>query len=158
VIIPAYNEEDALPAVLVEVRRDLPDMDVLVVDDGSTDDTRHVAREAGARVIALPFNLGVGGALRTGFRYACDHGYERAVQIDADGQHEAASVRLLLAGLDDDAADLVIGNRFAAGEKRMMPTRAVASQASILRNRTAAKPWWIQEGAGVTTSSPSTSS
>jgi glycosyltransferase involved in cell wall biosynthesis len=115
VIIPAYNEEDALPSVLVEVRRDLPEMDVLVVDDGSTDETRRVAREAGAQVIALPFNLGVGGALRTGFRYACEHGYERAVQIDADGQHEAASVRLLLAGLDDDAADLVIGNRFAAG-------------------------------------------
>ena len=114
IIIPAYNEEDALPAVLVEVRRDLPDLDVLVVDDGSTDDTRRVAREAGAQVIALPFNLGVGGALRTGFRYACENGYERAIQLDADGQHEPAAVRQLLAGLDDDV-DLVIGNRFAPG-------------------------------------------
>ena len=114
IIIPAYNEEDALPAVLVEVRRDLPDLDVLVVDDGSTDDTCRVARAAGAQVIALPFNLGVGGALRTGFRYACDNGYERAIQLDADGQHEPAAVRQLLAGLDDDV-DLVIGNRFAPG-------------------------------------------
>ncbi len=113
-IIPAYNEEAALPAVLAEVGRELPDLDVLVVDDGSTDDTYRVALDAGAHVLTLPFNLGVGGALRTGFRYACDHGYERAIQLDADGQHEAAAVRQLLTGLDDDA-DLVIGNRFAPG-------------------------------------------
>jgi len=114
VIIPAYNEESALPAVLVEVRNELPDVDVLVVDDGSTDGTYRVARASGALAISLPFNLGVGGALRVGFRYAHDNGYERAVQLDADGQHEPAAVRELLAGLDDDI-DLVIGNRFAPG-------------------------------------------
>jgi glycosyltransferase involved in cell wall biosynthesis len=114
VIIPAFNEEDALPAVLAEVQTELPDLDVLVVDDGSTDGTYRAARDAGANVLSLPFNLGVGGALRTGFRYACDHGYERAIQIDADGQHEPAAVRQLLACLDDDV-DMVIGNRFAPG-------------------------------------------
>jgi glycosyltransferase involved in cell wall biosynthesis len=114
VILPAYNEEKPLPAVLHELARWCPDLDVLVVDDGSRDNTAAVAREAGVAVARLPFNLGVGGALQTGFRYAVDHGYQRAIQFDADGQHDATQVPVLLKALDE-GADLVIGSRFAEG-------------------------------------------
>jgi glycosyltransferase involved in cell wall biosynthesis len=113
VIIPAWNEEAPLPGVLAELHRSLPDGDVLVVSDGSTDRTAEVARLAGAAVVELPFNLGIGGALRTGFLYAVRHGYQRAVQFDADGQHDSSQVPVLLEALDA-GADLVIGSRFAA--------------------------------------------
>jgi glycosyltransferase involved in cell wall biosynthesis len=111
VILPAYNEEAALPAVLAGLRARFPGFDLVVVDDGSADRTSEVARLGGAAVVTLPFNLGVGGALRTGFRYAVRNGYQRAVQLDADGQHDAGQVDALLAALGD--ADLVIGSRFA---------------------------------------------
>lgn len=90
-----------------------PDHDVVVVDDGSTDATAAVAAAAGVAVLRLPYNLGIGGALRTGFRYAVENGYDAAVQLDADGQHEPAMIDVLLAGLAD--ADVVIGSRFASG-------------------------------------------
>lgn len=112
VIIPAYNEEEPLPRVLDELRAVQPSLDVLVVDDGSTDKTADLARAAGVHVVELPFNLGIGGALRTAFRYAARHGYERGVQFDADGQHDPHAISDLLAGLDE-GADLVIGSRFA---------------------------------------------
>lgn len=112
VVIPAFNEESALPAVLEELRAAVPDHDVLVVDDGSIDDTAGVARRAGVRVARLPFNLGIGGALRTGFRYATTHGYERVVQFDADGQHDAGAIIHLHEALDR-GADMVVGSRFA---------------------------------------------
>jgi glycosyltransferase involved in cell wall biosynthesis len=112
VIIPAYNEEDALPGVLKELRTVHPDLDVLVVSDGSSDATAAVAREAGVTVLELPYNLGIGGALRTGFLYAVREGYDRAVQFDADGQHDPNHIDTLLAGLDS-GADMVIGSRFA---------------------------------------------
>jgi glycosyltransferase involved in cell wall biosynthesis len=114
VIIPAYNEEDSLPGVLKELAEQTPEHDVLVVSDGSTDRTADVARDAGASVAVLPFNLGIGGALRTGFAFAVRNGYERAVQFDADGQHDPLAVRLLLDRLDA-GADMVIGSRFAEG-------------------------------------------
>jgi glycosyltransferase involved in cell wall biosynthesis len=115
VILPALNEQEALSAVLQELALTCPDLDVLVVDDGSTDATAEVARAEGVPVAVLPFNLGVGGALQTGFRYAVAHGYERAVQFDADGQHDPAQVPALLAALEE-GADLVIGSRFNAPE------------------------------------------
>jgi glycosyltransferase involved in cell wall biosynthesis len=114
VIIPAYNEEDSLPGVLKELAEQTPEHDVLVVSDGSTDRTADVARDAGASVAVLPFNLGIGAALRTGFAFAVRNGYERAVQFDADGQHDPLAVRLLLDRLDA-GADMVIGSRFAEG-------------------------------------------
>ncbi|MCU1461338.1 MAG: glycosyltransferase family 2 protein [Acidimicrobiales bacterium] len=112
VIIPALNEEDALPGVLADLAAVCPDLDVLVVDDGSRDRTAEVARAAGVLVAPLPYNLGIGGALRTGFRYALRAGYERAVQFDADGQHDPSEIAKLLALLDD-GADMAIGSRFA---------------------------------------------
>ena len=112
VIVPALNEEASLPGVLRELAAHVPEAKVLVVDDGSSDDTAVVAREAGAMVAQLPFNLGVGGALRTGFRYAVRHGFDRAVQLDGDGQHDPAEIPILLAALDE-GADMVVGSRFA---------------------------------------------
>jgi len=114
VIIPAYNEEASLPAVLKELAEQTPEYDVLVVSDGSTDRTAEISREAGAHVAVLPFNLGIGGALRTGFSFAVRNGYERAAQFDADGQHDPLALDALLAGIDA-GADMVIGSRFTTG-------------------------------------------
>lgn len=111
VVMPAFNEEEAVGAVVREVLARLPGISVLVVDDGSSDSTRLVAADAGAVVAVLPFNLGVGGAMRTGFRYALEHGFRNVVQVDADGQHDPSEVPALLAGLE--SADLVLGARFA---------------------------------------------
>ena len=112
VIIPAYNEEEALPGTLAELHAVHPDLDIVVVSDGSSDRTAEVARDHGAVVLELPFNLGIGGALRAGFLYAVRNGYQRAVQFDADGQHDPHGIGLLLAALDG-GADMVVGSRFA---------------------------------------------
>jgi glycosyltransferase involved in cell wall biosynthesis len=109
--MPAYNEQEAIGDVIGEVRRTLPSVDCLVVNDGSTDDTAAVARAAGATVADLAVNLGVGGAMRVGFKYALAHGYDVVVQIDADGQHDPSAVPKLIAELAN--ADVVIGARFA---------------------------------------------
>lgn len=114
IIVPAFNEEAALPETLAELRLVRPDAEVAVVDDGSRDSTAEVARAGGAHVLPLPFNVGVGGAVRTGLRCASEGGYDRAVVVDADGQHDPAGITRLLDALDD-GADLVIGSRFAPG-------------------------------------------
>lgn len=111
VIIPAWNEAETIAAVIGRVHITLPDADVLVVNDGSRDQTAQIAQAAGAMVASIPFNMGVGAAMRTGLRFAKDHGYRAAAQIDADGQHDPAHLPELLAKLDE--ADLVIGARFA---------------------------------------------
>lgn len=111
IVLPALNEEGAVGNVVREVYAKLPGVHCLVVDDGSTDATAGVARAAGATVAALPFNLGVGGAMRVGFKYALEHGYENVVQVDSDGQHDPAGVVALVAELEH--SDLVMGARFA---------------------------------------------
>jgi len=111
IVMPAFNEEASVGAVVREVFAALPGVAVLVVDDGSTDDTTEEARAAGALVATLPFNLGVGGAMRTGFKYALANGFDNVVQIDSDGQHDPASVPRMLSELA--SADMVIGARFA---------------------------------------------
>ncbi|EME51385.1 glycosyl transferase [Amycolatopsis decaplanina DSM 44594] len=111
IVMPALNEQASVGAVISQVKQSLPGMDVLVVDDGSSDDTAKLARAAGAEVARLSVNLGVGGAMRTGFRYAAARGYDVVVQVDADGQHDPEEVGALLNALDD--ADIAIGSRFA---------------------------------------------
>lgn len=112
VVVPAYNEADALPGTLAELHAARPDLDVVVVSDGSTDGTAAIALGAGVEVLELPFNLGIGGALRTGFLYAVRQGYDVAVQFDADGQHDPSCIAALLAGIED-GAHMVVGSRFA---------------------------------------------
>ena len=114
VVVPALNEEATVGDVVRSARRTLG-CDVLVVDDGSSDTTASVARAAGASVLQHPFNLGVGAALRSGFRVASDGGYETVVQLDGDGQHDADDALKLLECLETAAVDIVIGSRFEAG-------------------------------------------
>lgn len=111
IIVPAWNEAGSVGVTVREIYSALPSAAVVVVDDGSTDVTAAVAAEAGARVLSLPFNMGVGGAMRTGFTYAQRHGYTRAIQVDADGQHDPKDIARVLAGLEH--ADISIGARFA---------------------------------------------
>lgn len=125
VVIPAYNEQEALPEVLRQLAGTVGALDVVVVDDGSSDATAEVARENGVPCVMLPFNLGIGGALRAGYRYAVDNGYRRAVQFDADGQHRADQIAVLTAMLDE-GADMVVGSRFLEGEYGVGRSRALA--------------------------------
>jgi glycosyltransferase involved in cell wall biosynthesis len=112
VFIPAWNEEAAVAEVIAGVRERMPEVDVLVVDDGSTDGTARRAREAGALVASLPFNQGLGAALQTGYLYALRDGYDFCAHLDADGQHPPAEVARLLDEVRADRADLVIGSRY----------------------------------------------
>ena len=110
IAIPAWNEEGSIADVIGKVKEHLPQAGILVVNDGSTDKTADVAAAAGAAVVSLPFNVGVGGAMRTAFLYAKREGYQGLVQVDADGQHDPADLERLLVGLD--GADIVVGTRF----------------------------------------------
>lgn len=123
IVVPALNEEESLPATLKELREAVDDVDVVVIDDGSTDATAEVARRAGAVSARLPFTLGVGGAVRVGLHYAQQNGYNRAVVIDADGQHDPAGVTALLEALDE-GADMAVGSRFATGNESYRVGRA----------------------------------
>lgn len=128
IIIPAFNEAESLPALLQEIKQcETVKADVLVVDDASTDTTAHIARTAGVDVVSLPANLGVGGAMRTGYCYAIERDYGRAVQVDADGQHRPEDIPRLLERMEETAADIIIGSRFAGvGNYRVRGPRAWA--------------------------------
>jgi glycosyltransferase involved in cell wall biosynthesis len=112
VFIPAWNEEGSIGAVIAGVRESLPQADLLVIDDGSVDETASRAREAGALVASLPFNQGLGAALQTGYLHALREGYELCAHLDADGQHPPAEVARLVEEVQADHADLVIGSRY----------------------------------------------
>jgi glycosyltransferase involved in cell wall biosynthesis len=112
-IVPALNEEHAIGRVIGELRAFDPGLDVVVVDDGSADGTTRAARGAGARVLRLPFNLGIGGAVQTGFRFAFEHGYDVAVRVDGDGQHDPAQLGRVLEPVLSGDADIAVGSRFA---------------------------------------------
>jgi glycosyltransferase involved in cell wall biosynthesis len=125
-IVPAYNEEESVGRVIDELRRFDPGLDVVVVDDGSLDRTAGLAADRGARVLRLPFNLGIGGAMQTGFRFAFEHGYDLAVQVDGDGQHDPGELPKILAPVVAGEADLVVGTRFAGeGEFRSTAIRRI---------------------------------
>lgn len=111
VIVPAWNEEGNVGSTVTEILASIPEADILVVDDGSLDDTGSVAHGAGAAVLTLPYNMGVGGAMRAGYAYAQRNGYRAAIQVDADGQHNPVDIMRVLEGLD--SADISIGARFA---------------------------------------------
>jgi len=112
VILPAFNEEASVAHVLQEVRAVLPEADRVVVNDCSLDRTSDVARRAGAMVLDLPVNLGIGGAMQTGYRFAAEKGYDFALQVDADGQHDPKEIPLLLNPVLEGKADIVIGSRY----------------------------------------------
>jgi glycosyltransferase involved in cell wall biosynthesis len=111
-VVPAYNESATVVGVVESLHEQAPHFDVLVVDDGSTDDTAELARLAGARTLRLPFNLGIGGAVQAGFVYAHEHGYDFVAQVDGDGQHDPAELNKLVAVMRDDNVDMVCGSRF----------------------------------------------
>ncbi len=114
-IVPARNEEAAVGRVVEELRAFDPELDVVVIDDGSTDATAERAAAAGAEVVRLPFNLGIGGAVQTGFKYALEHGYDTVIRLDGDGQHDPQQIPHLLGPLERGEADVVVGSRFANG-------------------------------------------
>lgn len=114
IIIPAYNEEHSIGPVIRDVLRLFPDYTVLVVNDGSADRTAEVAASAGATVVTLPQNLGIGGAMQTGYRFAAAGGYEIAVQVDADGQHKPEELGKIIGPIVRGEADMVVGSRFVA--------------------------------------------
>jgi glycosyltransferase involved in cell wall biosynthesis len=116
VFIPAWNEEESLPAVLAELRADLPDADVVVIDDGSTDGTAGIAREAGAEVVSFGENRGLPAAIAGGYGHAAQGGYAYSGRVDADGQHPVAELRRLLERVKADECDVAIGSRFATGD------------------------------------------
>jgi glycosyltransferase involved in cell wall biosynthesis len=122
VVMPAHDEEASLGPTLERARAALPEADVVVIDDYSSDATARIAERHGARVVRLPCNLGYGGAVQTGFKYALAEGYDVIVQMDADGQHDPSSARALLGPVLADEADVAIGSRFLGQVKYQVPT------------------------------------
>lgn len=114
VVVPAFNEEESLGGLLAEIKTALPAAPILVVNDGSQDRTADVARSAGASVLDLPHNLGVGGAVQAGFQYAIRNGFDYVLRLDGDGQHPPAEAAKLIARMAESGADLVVGSRFGA--------------------------------------------
>lgn len=128
-IVPAYNESATIVAVLDALRRHAPNFDAVVVDDGSNDGTDRLASDAGAIVLRLPFNVGIGGAVQTGFVYAREHGYRFLAQVDGDGQHDSMEIERLIAAMEREDVDVVCGSRFLAEERSYQAT--IARRAGI---------------------------
>jgi glycosyltransferase involved in cell wall biosynthesis len=137
VFIPAWNEEGNLPAVLDELRGELPDVDVLVVDDGSTDATADIARQGGAEVLSFGRNRGLRAAIAAGYGYGAEHAYDVVGRLDADGQHPAAELRRLVERVQADELDAAVGSRFVSGDGyepyRYKPSRERAFGTAVLR-------------------------
>jgi glycosyltransferase involved in cell wall biosynthesis len=114
-VVPAYNEGATVADVVASLHLTVPNVDVVVIDDGSTDATAECAERAGARVLRIPFNLGIGGAVQAGFKFAHENGYDFMVQVDGDGQHDPAEIATLFAAHQSDrSADMICGSRFAS--------------------------------------------
>ena len=111
-IVPAYNEEATVAGVVRDVMAAWPGADVLVINDGSLDNTANVASAAGAKVVTLPYNMGIGAAMQVGYRYALDGGYDVATQVDGDGQHDPAELIKIVGPVTEGKADIVVGTRF----------------------------------------------
>ncbi len=134
IIVPAYNEEQSIAAVIADIRTHQPQADIVVVNDSSRDQTEHVARAAGVTVLSLSSNLGIGGAVQTGLIYARNEGYQYAAQFDGDGQHIASEIARLLEPLRSDEVDVVIGSRFLGDSvyRSSFPRRAGIRLVSIV--------------------------
>ena len=128
IIVPAHNEAESIAHVLDDLQTHIPWADVVVIDDGSTDQTYRVAQQKGAMVLRLPCNLGVGGAMQTGYICAARRGYDVAVQFDGDGQHRANQIPTLLSALAEQQADLVVGSRRLGGHYRFEALRLAGSR------------------------------
>jgi glycosyltransferase involved in cell wall biosynthesis len=145
-IVPALNEQDAIARVIDEIRAFDPGLEIVVIDDGSVDRTAAVAEARGAHVIRLPFNLGIGGSVQTGFRYAFDNGFRIAVRLDGDGQHDAAELGKLLEPVLAGETDIAVGSRFLSrsGYRSSRPRRAgitiLAKTVSLLVRRRVTDP------------------
>jgi glycosyltransferase involved in cell wall biosynthesis len=147
-IVPAFNEEEAIARVVEEIRAFDPQLEIVVVDDGSHDRTAQVARAAGARVLPLPFNLGIGGAVQTGFRYAHENEFELAVRVDGDGQHDPAQLGAVIEPVLRGEADIVVGSRYLSpggdGYRSSVPRRVgiriLASVVSLLTGQRITDP------------------
>jgi glycosyltransferase involved in cell wall biosynthesis len=137
VFIPAWNEEASLHFVLDELRAGLPEVDLLVVDDGSTDRTAEVARAGGVEVVSLGENRGLRVGIAAGYAYAHEHGYAYAGRVDADGQHPVDELARLLATVRQDEVDVAVGSRFATGDEhaefRYRPSRSRRFGTAVLR-------------------------
>jgi len=116
IIIPAYNEAENIEKVVDNLISNFPQFDYIIINDGSNDNTKEICREKQYHVLNLPINMGIGGAVQTGYRYARDNEYEAAVQIDGDGQHDVAYLEGMLEVLEKGQADAVIGSRFVDKE------------------------------------------
>jgi glycosyltransferase involved in cell wall biosynthesis len=110
--MPAYNEEATLGLVLAGLRDHVPEFDILVIDDGSTDRTSEVASASGAKVLQMPFNVGIGGAVQSGFKFARENDYDYMVQVDGDGQHDPSEIPKLVETMVSGSDDVIIGSRF----------------------------------------------
>lgn len=146
VLIPAFNEAESLPAVIAELRGTLPTVDILVVDDGSTDATPAVLAPLGVRWVRLSQRLGTGAAVRTGLRYANARGYDVVVRIDGDGQHPAHEIQRVLGPILDGSADAVLGSRYAKSAAatppglRRVSHRLLGALLSVLTGRAVTDP------------------
>ncbi|MGG4554209.1 glycosyltransferase family 2 protein [Paenibacillus humicus] len=119
IIIPAYNEEGSIASVIADIRRHVPETDIVVINDGSTDRTEEIAKASGASVLTMPYNVGIGGGMQTGYIYAKMQGYDVAVQMDADGQHPAKELPKLIE--QASRYDLVIGSRYVKSTSYRSP-------------------------------------
>lgn len=144
VIIPAYNEQDCIVETVSELRRTIPGVDYVVVNDGSKDDTKKLCLEHGFNLIDLPVNIGLTGGFQAGMKYALRNGYDAAVQFDADGQHVPSYIEALAAEMERSNADIVIGSRFVTEKKsaslRMIGSRLIAAITKITTGASISDP------------------
>ncbi|MCR5202474.1 MAG: glycosyltransferase family 2 protein [Lachnospiraceae bacterium] len=116
VVIPAYNESASIVSTVEDIKQNAPDFDYIVVNDCSTDNTVEVCKENGIRCLQLPINLGIGGAVQTGYIYGVRNGYDVVVQFDGDGQHSARFLETMVEAMEENDADMVVGSRFITNE------------------------------------------
>ena len=144
IIIPAYNEEKNIKSVVHKLKEKCPDLDYIIINDGSGDRTAEICRENRFPMLDLPVNLGLAGAFQTGIRYACEEGYDAALQFDGDGQHEASFIPYLIREMEDKNCGIVVGSRFVKEKKpfsmRMLGSRLLTAVIHLTTGKTVTDP------------------